>query len=255
MNIFILSIIALTIGSFISLFTSRLVSKEAIVFTRSKCPNCLFVLKIYNLVPLFSWLMQKGKCTNCKTKISIRYPLIELSFLISFLLIYFTLDQNINIRTIIYFAITACLIVMVVVDLEHYFIPNFSQYLLTIFATLALIINGGTDAVLINLKSGIAYMLFGIAMFLLFYYIAEIEAIGVDDIKFFFIAGFLLGLENFTIFMFMSGIFGVFFGTIWQKIKEDSTFPFAPAICLSTFLCLLFGHHFNLSKIFDSLFF
>jgi prepilin signal peptidase PulO-like enzyme (type II secretory pathway) len=48
-------------------------------------------------------------------------------------------------------------------------------------------------------------------------------------------------MQGFLAFMMLSGICGIIFGTLWQKIKKDETFPFAPAICLAFFLCLLFG--------------
>ena len=78
----LISIFALLFGSFASLLTHRLATDQAVVFARSECPKCKTPLKIRNLIPLFSWLFQRGKCSHCQSKISARYPLIELSFLI-----------------------------------------------------------------------------------------------------------------------------------------------------------------------------
>ena len=77
---------------------------------------------------------------------------------------------------------------------------------------------------------------------------AGLEAIGVDDIKFFAVAGLLLGMQNFVIFIFLLGIFGIIFGLIWKKIMQDLTFPFAPALCLACFLSFVLDEKFNLSK-------
>jgi prepilin signal peptidase PulO-like enzyme (type II secretory pathway) len=235
-------ILALIFGSFASLVSYRLAQKQAIIFTRSKCPNCGFVLKIKNLIPLFSWLYQKGKCSNCKAKISVRYPLIELSFIVTFLIIFGSLQPPINCKMIIYFLIAGTLIVMSVVDLEHYFIPDSTQYFLTILVTVLIIMQNGNSAVLSNLKAAFLYAGFGLALLAFFYFTTTLEAIGTDDIKFFFVAGFMLGINNFLTFMMLSGFCGLIFGSLWQKIKNDETFPFAPAICTSSFICLLFGN-------------
>lgn len=255
MTIFIVSIFALIFGSFVSLLTYRLSSNEKIVFTRSKCVNCGCVLDAQNLVPLFSWLFQRGKCSKCKCKISIRYPLIELTFLITFLIIYFSLHQQINPKMVLSWAIASTLIAMCITDLEHYFIPNLLQYIFAILAAIFVIQINGSAAVLPAIKSAFAYTGFGIALLAFFYFTVRLEALGIDDIKFFFIAGFLLGLNNFLLFMMLSGIFGCVFGSLWQKIKKDETFPFAPAICLSCFLCMVLDHKINPVNLLGSLLF
>ncbi len=232
---------SLIFGSFITLVSHRIIDGEPIVFTRSKCLGCKTVLTPRNLIPIFSWLFQKGKCSKCNAKISLRYPLIELSFLLSFLAIYFVLDQKIDIKMVLYFLITSTLILMCITDLERYFIPNFLQYLLTILAVILLISQGGNSVILSHLKSAFIYLGFGLALWLFFYVTTTLEAIGVDDLKFFFVAGFLLGMKSFLAFMMLSGFLGVMFGLLWQKITKDDTFPFAPAICMSSFFCLLFG--------------
>ncbi len=255
MQIFLIAILALILGSFFSLITHRLFNNQPIVFTRSKCTNCGCILKIINLIPLFSWLFQRGKCGECKCKISWRYPLIELAFLISFLVIYFVLGRELNIKMLLHFAIASTLIVMCIVDLEHYFIPNVSQYLLAIFVALLLISQGGSNAVLTNLKAAFIFTLFSVALWAFFYFIAKIDALGIDDIKFFFIAGLMLGMKDFLTFMILSGFFGMIFGALWQKLKKDENFPFAPAICLASFVCLLLDKKINPVDLMGSLLF
>jgi len=107
MQIFLVAIFALAMGSFVSLLSYRLANKQPIIFTRSKCINCGCVLKAINLIPLFSWLCQKGKCSQCHCKISARYPAIELSFLITFLAIFFVLGSEINFKILLYFLIAS----------------------------------------------------------------------------------------------------------------------------------------------------
>ena len=254
-QIFFLAIFALIFGSFASLISYRLANKQPIVFTRSKCVNCGIALRIRNLIPLFSWIFQRGKCGNCHSKISGRYPLIELSFLITFLVIFFALKQQLDLKMILFFLIAGTLIVMCVIDLEQYFIPDSTQYFLTILAAILVITEGGNEAVLANVKSAFLYAGFGLALLAFFYFTAKLEAIGIDDIKFFFITGFMLGSKNFLTFMMLSGFCGLIFGSLWQKIKQEETFPFAPAICFSAFVCLLFGKKLDVVELLGSLIF
>ena len=70
-------LIGLIIGSFMNVCIYRIPLRESIVTESSHCPVCKTHIKWYDLVPLFSYLLLKGKCRVCKTKISSRYPLVE----------------------------------------------------------------------------------------------------------------------------------------------------------------------------------
>lgn len=254
-QIFLVAFFGLIFGSFASLLSNRLISKQSIIFARSECPKCHAKLKIHNLIPLFSWLLQRGKCSSCKGKISIRYPLIELTFAISFLIIFFVTGQKIDYRLTLLCLISFTLITMCITDLDHYQIPDQLQYLLAIFVILLRINDDGTYGALLHIKAAFTYTGFGLLMLLFFYLTTKTEAIGIDDIKFFFIAGLLLGFNNFLLFMLINGLLGAVFGTIWQKIKRDRTFPFAPAICVALYICMLFGSKINILKTVESLIF
>jgi prepilin signal peptidase PulO-like enzyme (type II secretory pathway) len=122
------------------------------------------------------------------------------------------------------------------------------QYILTIFVGLLVVFNNDNFSLINSLANGFVYVIFGIGLWLFFYYAGGIEAIGIDDLKFFFIAGILLSLQNFIAFMMITGIIGAIFGLAWQKIKKDETFPFAPAMCMSTLICLFFGDLIKISQ-------
>jgi leader peptidase (prepilin peptidase)/N-methyltransferase len=80
--IFILAasfLIGLLFGSFLNVCISRIPNGESIVRPRSLCPQCRTPIGWYDNIPLLSWLILRGRCRDCKTKIPWRYPLIELS--------------------------------------------------------------------------------------------------------------------------------------------------------------------------------
>jgi leader peptidase (prepilin peptidase)/N-methyltransferase len=119
-------ILGLVIGSFLSMLTWRLPrimmleeeqQLKEISIGGSKCPYCDANLPWYRLIPLFSWLASKGKCHNCKTKISPRYPLIELSTAI--LTIACMWQFGLTIEGIPAILFSWILIAIFVIDFEH----------------------------------------------------------------------------------------------------------------------------------------
>ncbi len=85
--LFFITCLGLVLGSFSSLLIHRLHNDEiGIINGRSKCTKCKHRLGVLNLIPVLSWVIQKGKCSFCKTKISAIYPLLEISFGLLFFL-------------------------------------------------------------------------------------------------------------------------------------------------------------------------
>lgn len=240
-----LVIFGLIMGSFASLLSHRFATKEPIFLTRSKCPKCRKILKIRSLIPLLSYLIQKGRCLSCKAKISWHYPLIEIVFAAGFLFSFVALDSKINCKTLIYLAIFSTLMVMIITDLKHYFIPDSTQYILAFLASLLILQNQNSIFFFEVILGGFLYLGLAIFLWLAFYFSAKIEAIGIDDLKLFFICGMMLGKEHFLVFLLLCGLIGSIYGSLWQKFKKDDTFPFAPAICCALYLCLIFSKHFN----------
>ena len=78
MFVFFLSLLGVVFGSFLGLLFYRLPRKENFIYGRSKCPECLKILCFYDLVPVISWLVLRGRCRYCKNKISASYIIIEI---------------------------------------------------------------------------------------------------------------------------------------------------------------------------------
>ncbi len=67
-------------GSFLNCAAWRIAHGESFLRGHSRCPACGHALGLPDLVPIFSWLFQRGRCRYCGVKISVRYPLTELAF-------------------------------------------------------------------------------------------------------------------------------------------------------------------------------
>lgn len=222
-------------GSFISMASYRLPRGEDIFFKKSYCPKCNKALKLKSLIPVCSWIFQKGKCSMCGAKISVRYPLIEFLTAVFFLLSYYKFGFSLN--TIIMDLIIVVCFTMFVADLETYTLPDLLQISLLVLA-LTFICNNNYN-ILYSILSAFSYFLVIYLTSLIVSRWKKKDALGGGDIKFITIVGLILGMHNITIFLFLAGLFGVIFGLIWKRFKKNEYFPFGPAL-IASFLLLLF---------------
>src|SRR5262245_37936144 len=73
------AVVGLLIGSFLTVVEYRIPRKESIVGGRSMCPSCGAVIRARDNVPVFSWILLRGRCRSCGARISPVYPLTELA--------------------------------------------------------------------------------------------------------------------------------------------------------------------------------
>ncbi len=239
-----LSIIAfgLAFGSFVTCMSYRLPLEMDLVKKTSYCPSCNAVLGFKDLWPLFSWLFSRGKCRHCKIPVSIRYPLTEIATAFLFLLVYF--QFGFTLPTLVLCLMVVALMIMIVVDLEHYIIPDSVHVALIPLALLYHYLVGSPWE---EVAIGFATML-GLGLFLHYGYsaIRGRVMLGFGDVKFFAVAGLWLGIWPLVPFLFISGVLGVVLGLIWRLLGRGEVFPFGPALALSLFVCVVYQSDVNL---------
>jgi leader peptidase (prepilin peptidase) / N-methyltransferase len=242
MEIFLIIILGLIFGSFISMASYRLASEDGKIFDliirRSFCPKCNNILKIKNLFPIISWILQRGKCSYCHAKISPRYVLTEIFTALFFLISYLALDQKFDLNLVIILLILVTLLIASIVDLEHYFIPNITQIVLLILGFFYHIFITRDLNFITHLYHAFLYGFFIYFIYYLYLIFKKKYVVGIDDLKFFPIAGFFLGIDNFVYFIAFLGISGIIYGMIWKILKEDKCFPFAPALSFALLMNL-----------------
>jgi leader peptidase (prepilin peptidase)/N-methyltransferase len=123
------------IGSFLNVVIHRLPLEESIVFPNSRCPSCGTAIKPYDNIPVVSFLLLRGKCRSCKTKISARYPAVEA--MTASLFIAVILCRGISLALPLDLILTAALIALVFIDAEHMILPNAITYPGIMFALFA----------------------------------------------------------------------------------------------------------------------
>jgi leader peptidase (prepilin peptidase) / N-methyltransferase len=115
-------LLGLVIGSFLNVCILRIPADKSIVMPASSCPNCGKGIAPYDNIPVLSWLILRGKCRNCKAKISAMYPAVELLTGLLFLACYFAFGVTLDALKWQVFA--ALLIVLTITDLRERILPD-----------------------------------------------------------------------------------------------------------------------------------
>lgn len=242
-------IIGLLIGSFLNVVILRYNSGDSLVKGGSRCFSCGKGLKWHELVPVFSFLAQKGKCRGCKAKISWQYPAIELLtaflFLTSFQLLKFNSNSwEFGFVLPGYWLVISLLIVIAVYDLRHMIIPNGIVWSLNAIGFLSLLRFSPFGFEIPSFLSGILFFGF----FALLWTVSKGKWMGFGDAKLALGLGWLLGPQaTFHAFLYsfwigaMVGIALLVLDRIRKKKKYSmkSQIPFGPFLIIGALLAFL----------------
>ncbi len=204
----------ITVGSFLNVLIYRIPKKEDFVKERSHCMSCGYQLEWYDLIPLFSWLILRGRCRKCKSKISIQYPLIEALNGTLWLATYLLFDYTIT--TLLYCLLISSLIALSVIDFRTYEIPvGFNIFILVL----------GTIRVITDYRSWPEYIIGLVSVsvpLLLIFYATKGRGIGGGDVKLMGAAGLLLGWKLVILAFFLGCLLGSIIHIARMKISGES---------------------------------
>lgn len=238
----VIFLFGLAVGSFLNCIIYRLEANKSFLRGRSFCPHCKHILGWQDLIPIFSFIILKGKCRYCQQKISLQYPFVEFATGILFVLILNYSLSNLLIAS--YWLLVTCfLIIIFVYDLKHYIIPDKIVYpaigLALIFNFQFLIFNQFPIFQFSMLSA------FGTAAFFLaIVLVSRGQWMGVGDIKLAFLMGLILSWPNILFALFSAFFLGAIIGIgliISGKRTLKSEVPFGPFLVTGTFLSLFLG--------------
>ena len=236
-GIFLL-IIGTIFGSFYNVVGYRLPKGQSILFPPSHCTNCNHKLSALELIPVLSYIFQKGKCKHCHQKISLFYPIFELLTGILFVLCY--ISFGLTPKVIIALTFISLMIIIIVSD-YHYLIIS-DEVLITfgiIFFIEILIINGLNNALYSLLNGLLAF----ITMYLLKKlgdFLFKKESMGGGDIKLLFIFGMVLTYPIAILSIFVGSLIGLPVALIILWKKKNNIIPFGPLLAAGATILLLF---------------
>ena len=228
-------VLGLIVGSFLNCVILRTYKGESFIVGRSYCPKCKHDLKPWDLIPVLSYLILRGKCRHCGNKISSQYPLVELSTAIIFSFVY--LQVGLTSKMIYLLVIMAIFIVIFVYDLKYYIVPDKFVFSGIIISAIWVFLTGD---ILITFASAIGASFF----FFLIWFFSKGLAMGFGDVKLAFLIGLLFGWPNVVVGLFLGFFFGAIIGTISLLINQKnlkSEIPFAPFLLSGAFVALFWG--------------
>lgn len=229
-------VVGLCFGSFLNVVIWRTPQGLSFAKGRSFCPHCHHTLVWYDLIPLVSWLILRGKCRSCKEPISIRYPLIECASGVLALWCFshygFTWD------TILVFIIALLLLAVAMIDLDTMLIPN--GLLLTMLIPIIILCMLHPEVVFLDRFIGC----FSIALPMYILTLLIPNCFGGGDIKLLAVCGIVLGWKLSILAIFIAILLGGFYACyllISKKAQKSSHIAFGPYICVGVFISLLYG--------------
>ena len=216
----------ISVGSFLNVLIYRIPKSLNISYPPSSCPKCNHKLKWYHNIPLISWILLRGKCAFCKEKISIKYPLIELSNALIWVAIYY------KVGLVWYYPFIALsfsmLLALSIIDIKYYAVPDSLNFLALIFA---LIRPNFLENLLNALYAAVGLYILGFIVSKL----AKKDALGEADIIVAATMAALLGYPGFFIAMFISAILAI----IPSIFAKDTMVPYVPFLTLATLITYL----------------
>lgn len=236
----LLIISGLMVGSFLNVCIYRIPLKLSIIAPRSHCTTCDHVLSARENIPVFSYLVLRGRCSSCHERISPRYPLVELLTVLVFLLVYARFGWSATF--IIHLVFAALLIVITFVDLDHLIIPN-GFLLFGILPGLVLVYLNRDQAhtyLIGALGLGAGFYLIGILGNFLF----KKESLGMGDVKYVALIGLMLGWANGLVAVFAAFVSALLVIAVllpFGKVAFTQKIPFGPFLSLGAFIGFLAG--------------
>ena len=243
---FLAFIIGSILGSFSNVCIYRIPLNKQIIIGRSFCPKCKKKINWYDNLPLFSYVNLKGKCRNCRKKISFKYFFVELISGICALYIFLNYK---NYYEIIYLqSIVIIFVIIFFIDLKHFIIPDVLNFIFIFLAFIKNFISNFESNFNYDLNHSIIGGILGylIIWIIIFVYkkIKNVEAMGLGDAKLMVGVGLLFGWQSIFIILFFSSAIALLINLpslIKKKKNLKSKIPFGPYIIISVILYFCYG--------------
>ncbi len=224
------------VGSFLNVCIDRLPAGESIVKPGSHCPSCGRPLGAYEMIPVLSFLVLRGRCRTCGAAIGWRAPLVELATGMLFALIY--LRFGLSLSTLLVSAYASFLIVMALTDLEHHRILNSVVLPAIAVAVLAAFVTPGRSTLQLAFGGGLAFL----ALFLLAVLVPG--GMGMGDVKLAAFIGLIVGFPQIGLVLLVSFVVGgLIAGGLWAAgvVSRGDRIAFGPYLALGALVGLLYG--------------
>ena len=212
-----------------------------LLLPHSECPRCSHKIRAWENIPVISYLMLRGKCAECRAKISLRYPLVELTtgILSAFVVYHFGLSWQAG----AFLVLTWGLLAMSLIDADHQLLPD---VLVLPLLWLGLIVNG--QGLFTDLYAALWGAVAGYLSLWLVYWAFKLitgkEGMGYGDFKLLAMLGAWGGWQILPLTILLSSLVGAVLGVVMLKMRNAQTstpIPFGPYLAIAGWIALLWG--------------
>lgn len=236
-------IVGAALGSFLNVCIYRIAAGKSIVFPSSFCPNCGHPIRLYDNIPVISYLILRGRCRDCSEKISLRYPVVELITALLALLLF--REYGLSLQFLSAFLFTCALIIIAFIDIEHRIIPDVITLPgIVLFFVLAVFL---MDVPFLDSIFGI--LIGGGCLYLIavvYQLIRKRDGMGGGDIKLLAMIGAFWGWKSLLFVLLVSSLLGAIVGVsvmIYKGKDMKYAVPFGPFLSTAAVAYIFFGEN------------
>jgi leader peptidase (prepilin peptidase) / N-methyltransferase len=213
----------------------------------SHCPLCNHRIRPWENIPVLSYVFLGGKCSNCKSKISLRYPSVEVICGVLSGLVAFTFGASLLTLALLFF--TWCLVTLTLIDFDHQLLPDSITLPLL---WLGLLVNTLDLGMGVNLRDAVIGTIAGYLVLWAFYWTFKLatgkEGMGYGDFKLLAAFGAWMGWQALLPIIILSSMVGAVFGIgmiIFLGRDKSIPMPFGPFLAGAGYIMLIWGVQIN----------
>ena len=235
--LFVFFIFGLIFGSFFNVVGYRLPNKMSLISPSSHCTKCNHKLTPLELIPVFSYIFQGGKCKNCGEKIAIFYPIFETITGIIFALIYKVFGLSID--TFIALVFASMILIITISDVLYMVIPDELIIFSFIVIFILKIVGGGFEILLPMVIDIVVAVLIMLTIKFAGDFMFKRESLGWGDVKLMAIFGMVLGWKISLFTIVLAAFIALPVTLLTMKVNSNHELPFGPYLGAAALICLI----------------
>ena len=238
------SLMGLVVGSFLNVVIYRVPRHLSIVSPRSACPNCHHAIAGRDNIPVIAWLVLRGRCRNCRSPISVRYPLVELGTGVLFALTTWRVGAHLDLPA--YLILVAALVALALIDLEQMVLPRSIVYPTLFAVSGCLLVAAAYYGQWHRLELAAIDAVVWFALFFALNFFSP-RSLGFGDVRLSLVLGLALGWLGLGVLLlgfFTSNVIGAVVGLSLIAVKRrtrDDPVPYGVYLAAGTIMAILIG--------------
>jgi leader peptidase (prepilin peptidase)/N-methyltransferase len=228
-------IYGLVVGSFLNVCIFRIPEGISVISPPSSCSSCGHRLYFRDMIPVVSYIANKGKCRYCNVSYSVQYPIIELLNAVLYLMI--ALKYGWSFYAVVYCILASMLITVSLIDIKYMIIPDVLNVVIAVIGV-AVILYDNSFIWDKFIGSAVGLLIFSVLAFFT-------GSMGGGDIKLMTVLGLIFGVKGILFITVFSFFIGALVSAVLIAFKVKSMkdkIPFGPFICMAALLFIFYGN-------------